>query len=109
MPPSADPPLRDVGAFAQRGELLPRYRRIDLAVTREGPEPTVGAGDDAVLADESGEPLDALSDQLGRLEVVRAGIDQAGSQDLAAGVGRFPHDPLVLVARVGGLKQDRRR
>src|SRR5580658_7938697 len=106
----SQPRGRDIGALAQRPQLLPSHRRIDLAVAREGTEAAVRAGDDALPADDSGEPLDALRDEFRMFDVVGAGIDQSRSEHLVLGnLGRGPDLPLVFMPRVGGLEQNRRR
>src|SRR6516165_2442451 len=91
----------DVGTLAQCAQLLPGDRRVDLAVAGERSEAAVGAGDQALDAGDGSEALDALGDELGVLEVIGAGVDEARREHLVLGNLRLGPDlPLVLVARV---------
>ena len=101
---------RPRGALDQRAELELGDLRIDLAVAGEGAEAAVGAGDDALAADHVGEAHDALRHQFGMLDIVGAGVDHAGQQDLVVRqLDVLPHRPFVLVARIGGLDRERLR
>src|SRR6516165_2547779 len=91
----------DVRAIAQCAQLLPGDRRVDLAVAGKRTEAAVGAGDHALDADDGSEALDALCDELGVLDVIGAGVDEARREYLVLGNLRLGPDlPLVLVARV---------
>ena len=73
-------------------------------------EAAVDAGHDVVAADEVGVALDALRDELRVLDVVRLALDDAGDQHLAFGhLDLLEQRPLVRMARIGGLEQDRVR
>src|ERR1700691_3448994 len=73
--PLPQPRGRDIGALAQRPQLLPSHGRIDFAVAGEGTEAAIRAGHDALLADDIGEPLDALRDEFRMFDIVGAGVD----------------------------------
>ena len=73
-------------------------------------EAAVDAGHHPLAADEPGVALDALGDELGVLDVVGLRLDHAGAENLVVGhVRRLEQRPLVRVARVGALEQDRLR
>src|SRR4029077_13324719 len=93
-----------------RAQLLPGDGGVDLAVAGKGAETAVGAGDHTLYTDDGGEALDALRDERGMLDIVGAGVDQARREYLVLRYLRpGPHLPLVLVACIGGLEQDRPR
>jgi hypothetical protein len=91
------------GRLAERLELRPGDVGVDAAA-----EAAVRRGDDAVGADDVGEPADALRDQLGVLHDVRRVADDAGHEHQVVGHGGIrPRAELVLVADVAGLERDR--
>src|SRR5580704_14337689 len=93
------PRCGDVGALTQGTQLLPGDGGVDLAVAGKGAETAVGASDHTLHADDGGEALDALRDELGMLDVVGAGVDQPGREYLVLRNRRpGPHLPLMLVA-----------
>ncbi len=98
------------GALAQRAQLLPGHRGIDLAVAGEGAEAAIRAGHDALLADDVGEPFDALRDEFRVFDVIGAGVDQSRREYFILGnPRRGPDLPLVFMPRIGGLEQNGRR
>jgi len=52
-------PARKLGAFGQRFQLRPLYRRVNAAVERPLREVAVSAGDDVLAPDDLGQPHDA--------------------------------------------------
>jgi len=54
-------------------------------ISGKGAEAAIGAGDDAVLANDLGEALDALCDEFRVFDKVGTGIDRAGDQYLVIG------------------------
>src|ERR1700751_2643500 len=95
----------DVGALAQGAQFLPGDRRIDLAVAGKGTEAAVGAGNHALAADDADKALEALRDELGVLDAVRARVDQTRCKHLVLGNLRSaPPLPFVRVARIGRLE-----
>ena len=85
----------------ERLELGPHHRGV-LAL-EQGPlgEAAVGAGDDALAADEAGEVHEALGHGLGVLDHGRGVGDDAGDEHLALGQADvLPDAPLVGVAGV---------
>ena len=73
---------RLLGAGDQRAELEIGDLRIDLAVAGRGAEAAIGAGDHLVAADDLGQPHDALRHQIGMLDIIGGGVDDAGQQHL---------------------------
>src|ERR1700729_199113 len=73
-------------------------------------ETAVSAGDHALAADNIGELADALSDEFRMLDVVRAGVDHAGDQNLVVrNPGIAPDRPLMRMPRICRLERNRLR
>ncbi len=65
----------------------------------------VGRADHALRADDAGEPLEPLSDQLRMLhDIGGMGDDARDDHPVLGQLDVLPHGPLVLVAGVGGLE-----
>ena len=79
---------------------------MHLVAGARGAEAAIGAGDDALAPDDTGEAHDALRHQFRMLDEMDAVRHHAGYEDLVVGqLHLLPDRPLVLVARVGGLDQ----
>src|SRR5690606_3086011 len=90
----------DAGALHQRVQLGPG----DLGVPYPGAEAAVCARDDVLPADDGGVALDAVGDELRRLDEVRVVADDAGDEDDAVRELRvLPGLPVVRVAGVRGF------
>ena len=61
-------------AFDERAQLQPRTFRMTRVKADEGSEAAIGASDDALSADDIGESLEPLRDQLGMLDTVGLGV-----------------------------------
>src|SRR5262245_4155071 len=74
-----EPPGGEAGSLGEGGELEPRHARVRVIEPHgRGGEPAVGAGDDVLAADEAGESLDPLGDQLRVLDEVGGVADDTG-------------------------------
>src|SRR3984885_8832175 len=99
----------DLRALYQRSQ----FAECDLAIHPAGGadrcrEPTIRPGDHPLAPDNVGKAADALGDQLGVLDVVGAGIDHTGDQDLVVRQFRIaPHGPFMFVTRIGSFERDR--
>jgi hypothetical protein len=100
-----------------RGGLLPRAPRAWSRRRWDGPrrrsrswQAAIGAGDHVLAPDDAGKPSDALGDRLGMLDEIGGMGDDTGDQRLAfRQLNPLPDAPFMLVARIGGLKGNRRR
>jgi hypothetical protein len=61
-------------AFDERAQLQPRSFRMTRVKADEGSKAAIGASDDALSADDIGESLEPLRDQLGMLDTVGLGV-----------------------------------
>src|SRR5437764_7215994 len=97
---------REVGALAQRLELLPDHGVVHLgAIERLRREAAIGGGDDVLATHELRVAHDALGDQLGMLHDVAGVGDHAGADHFAFGnLDALEQVILVLVARIGRLE-----
>ena len=75
-----EPFAGDAGALDQRRELPPHDRGVNFIRARKGRKAAVGAGNDALAADDVGEPAEALRDQFGMLDQDRRLRDDARKQ-----------------------------
>src|SRR3984885_4392968 len=76
---------RESRALHEGAELEPRHLGMNGAKTHKCSEAAIGAGDNALAADETGVALDPLGDEFRMLEHIRLGVDNARDDDL---VGR---------------------
>jgi hypothetical protein len=74
--------IRPPGAFLERRELGPGDLRVHGAEAREGAEAAVRAGHHPVLAEDLGEPLEALAHEVRVLDEVGGRVHHAGNEDL---------------------------
>ena len=103
-PPAIRAPSASAASFAQDD------RRVDPDHAGDGGKAAVGAGDHPVAADDRGVAPDPLCDEARMLDEVVGRIDDAGNEDRVVGDrGVLPVPPLVVVARVGSLEEDRLR
>ena len=97
-------------ALHQRRELQPRRFGMAWVKANEGSEAAVGAGDDALLADDIGESLKPFRDQLGMLDTIGLGVDHPDDKRLVIRqLHVLPNGPLVFVARIRGFEVDELR
>src|SRR5262245_32752207 len=98
-----------LGADRERPELRPRDFCMDWPESSERSHATVCPGHNTVSPDDVGVASDALSHELGMLDVVGAGIDDSRHEHLLLRERvPGPDFPFVLVARIGAFDQERR-
>src|SRR5258705_4389927 len=75
----------DARTLGHRGHLRPHDVRIDRGLPHPRTEAAVAPGDHILPSDKVRVPADALRDELGMLDEVRFGFDDARNEQLAVG------------------------